>query len=96
MSEKKTDKPVAAAALYYDGETEPVLTAKGHHEVAEQIIALAREHGVPMHQDEELTALLTRLDLGESIPKNLYIAVAKVIAFAYMLKDKTPDNSNKK
>ena len=88
---QKTKNPQKAVALFYDGETAPKLTAKGTNEVAEQIIALAKEYDVPIREEPELVNLLTRLKLGEEIPRELYIAVAEVIAFAYMLKGKVPE-----
>ena len=90
MNDNDQTKPTAAVALYYDGENAPILTAKGRQDLAEQIIATAEAHDVPLHQDADLTQFLSSLDLGEAIPKNLYIAIAKVIAFAYMLNDKVP------
>ena len=83
--------PQKAVALFYDGETAPKLTAKGTNELAEQIIALAKEHDIPIREEPELVNLLTKLKLGEEIPRELYIAVAEVIAFAYMLKGKVPE-----
>ncbi len=75
-----------AVALRYDGRGAPRVTAKGHAEVAEKVLEIARAHGVPLHEDPELVGLLARLDLGEEIPRELYLAVAQVIAFAYTLK----------
>ncbi len=70
----------------------PRLTAKGSGDVAEQIIRLAEEHGVPLREDRDLLVLLSQLELGDEIPRALYVAVAEVIAFAYMLKGKVPLN----
>ena len=84
--------PQKAVALFYDGETAPKLTAKGTNEVAEEIIALAKEYDIPIREEPELVNLLARLKLGEEIPRELYIAVAEVIAFAYMLKGKIPEH----
>lgn len=80
----------SAVALTYDRKNAPHISAKGQGELAEAIIALAEEHGVPLHQDKELTALLSQLELGDEIPRELYIAVAEVLAFAYMLTGKFP------
>jgi flagellar biosynthesis protein len=79
-----------AVALQYDGDTAPKVTAKGANEIAEQIIALARQHNIPMTENKELVTLLSTLELGEEIPELLYLAVAEVIAFAYMMKGKVP------
>ena len=89
LSEK--NKPTTAVALYYDGKEAPRVTAKGTGELAEQIIAMAKEHGIPLHEDAALINLLSKLDLGDEIPQPLYVAVAEVIAFAYMLSGKAPD-----
>lgn len=79
-----------AVALKYDGENAPTVTAKGSHELAEQIIEIARKHNVPLSENKELVTLLSTLELGEEIPEMLYLAVAEIIAFAYMLKGKVP------
>lgn len=82
--------PTLAVALHYDGETAPRVTAKGAGDVAEQILAIAREHDVPLQDNPELVKLLSKIELGDQIPEALYVAVAEVIAFAYMLKGKVP------
>ncbi|CAK0775230.1 flagellar biosynthesis protein [Gammaproteobacteria bacterium] len=82
----------SALALRYDGIHAPRVTAKGHGEVADQILQIAREHGIPLHEDSDLLNLLGQLDLGDEIPRALYIAVAEVIAFAYLVSGKVPDN----
>ena len=81
-----------AVALYYDGTNAPHISAKGSGEVAEQIIAIAQEHGVPLCDNSSLVDLLVTLELGEEIPEALYIAVACIIAFAYQLEGKTPSS----
>lgn len=88
---KHDKKPITAVALHYDGKEAPRVTAKGTGELAEQIIALAKEHGVPLHEDAALITLLSKLDLGDEIPQPLYMAVAEVIAFAYILSGKVPE-----
>lgn len=87
---KKHTPPKSAVALHYDGKNAPRLTAKGRGSIAEEIITLAREHGVPLHEDKELVGLLAQLELYDEIPRELYIAVAEVIAFAYMVTGKFP------
>jgi flagellar biosynthesis protein len=82
----------AAIALYYDGHDAPHITAKGQGALAEQIIALAREHGVPIHEDEALTRLLARVPLGDEVPEALYVAVAEVLAFIFYLAGITPED----
>lgn len=79
-----------AVALEYDGENAPAVTAKGSGEIAEKIIALAKQHGIPLHEDGGLIEILAQIELGEEIPEQLYRAVAEVIAFAYLLTGKFP------
>ncbi len=84
MKKGPTNKPpTTAVALQYDGTGAPKVTAKGSFLVAERILELADEHGIPLHEDADLVTLLAQLDLGTEIPANLFIAVAEVIAFAY-------------
>ncbi len=85
----KNPTPVAAA-LAYDGEQAPTLVAKGRGAVADQIIALAQQHGVYLHEDPVLSDCLQRLELNQEIPRNLYIAIARIIAFAYFVAGKAP------
>ncbi len=89
-----------AVALHYDGDTAPQITAKGSGELAEQILAIAKQHDVPLQENNELVQLLSQLELGEQIPEELYLAVAEIIAFTYLLKGKRPkgfetDNAGK-
>jgi flagellar biosynthesis protein len=88
MSEKENKQ--TAVALHYDEKSAPRITAKGQAALADEIVALAREHDIPLHEDKQLAALLSQLELGSEIPRELYIAVAEVLAFAYMLTGKLP------
>ncbi|MFT4926565.1 MAG: flagellar biosynthesis protein [Phenylobacterium sp.] len=82
-----------AVGLSYDGgKGAPKVVSKGHGALAEEIIAIAQEHGVLVHEDQQLTQLLATLDLGEDIPKQLYVLIAELIAFSYVLQGKFPDN----
>ncbi|HDS1699142.1 MULTISPECIES: EscU/YscU/HrcU family type III secretion system export apparatus switch protein [Pseudomonas] len=82
--------PRQAIALNYDGHQAPTLTAKGDGELAEAILALAREHEVPIYENAELVRLLARLELGDQIPEALYLTIAEIIAFAWQLRGKVP------
>ena len=83
--ENEIQKPQTAVALKYDGDAAPMVVAKGEGHLADKIIEIAREHGVALYKDSELVKLLSRLDLNEEIPNNLYHAVAAVLAFVYRL-----------
>lgn len=82
--------PRQAIALSYDGQQAPTLTAKGDDELAEAILAIAREYEVPIYENAELVKMLARLELGDSIPQELYLTIAEIIAFAWNLKGKYP------
>ncbi len=84
-------KPKTAVALRYTGDSAPRLTAKGKGDIADQIIALANEHGIPLHDDAGLAEVLSTIELGDEIPPALYVAVAEVLAFAYRVSGKLPD-----
>jgi flagellar biosynthesis protein len=89
----KQDKkaPRQAIALSYDGASAPSLTARGDDELAEAILAIAREYEVPIYENAELVRLLARLELGDAIPEPLYRTIAEIIAFAWYLKGKRPE-----
>ncbi|WP_020410394.1 EscU/YscU/HrcU family type III secretion system export apparatus switch protein [Hahella ganghwensis] len=80
-----------AIALLYDGVKAPTVSAKGEGDLAEEIIAIAREHGVPLYENPELVRSLSQLDLGDEIPELLYRVIAEIIAFAYHIQGKVPD-----
>jgi flagellar biosynthesis protein len=82
MSDGSSARRRAAALRYVAGETEaPTVVATGEGVLAERIIALARDHGIPVHESPDLVRLLTQLPPESAIPTELYRAVAEVIAF---------------
>jgi flagellar biosynthesis protein len=86
MPESNPEDPRrSAAALGFDPEADeaPRILAKGHGDIADRIIALAREHDIPLREDPDLVAVLAKLDLGQEIPQELYRAVAEILAFVY-------------
>ena len=84
------DKREKAAALKYERgvDSAPTVVAKGKGLVAEKIIALALENGVPVHEDRNLIEILSTIDLYEEIPPELYKAVAEILAFIYKMSKK--------
>ena len=85
-----SNAPRQAIALKYDGTHAPTLTAKGDEELAEEILRIARDYEVPIYENAELVKLLARMELGDSIPEELYRTIAEIIAFAWNLKGKFP------
>ena len=87
MAESDTPIPdrKKAVALRYDEDKElsPKVVAKGAGLRADRILEIARESGIYVHEDPDLVALLSKLDLNVEIPEHLYRAVAEVLAFVY-------------
>ena len=78
-----------AVALGYDAEKDeaPRVLASGEGHIAERIIAIAQEHGIPIREDPVLTAALATVDLDTTIPPELYAVVAEVLAYVYRVKE---------
>jgi flagellar biosynthesis protein len=87
MNESRPRNPLAVA-LHYNGNGAPRVVAKGGGEVAEKILEMAREHKVPLQEDAALAATLSRIELGREIPRELFVAVAHVLAFAWSVAGK--------
>ncbi|MCK4606005.1 MAG: EscU/YscU/HrcU family type III secretion system export apparatus switch protein, partial [candidate division Zixibacteria bacterium] len=86
-----TNPTQIAVALKYEVEevTAPYVVAKGQRLIAEKIKQIARENGIPVVEDKPLAqALFKMVDIGETIPANLYRAVAELLAHVYRLKGK--------
>lgn len=79
----------AVAMSYKPGMAAPVVVAKGQDHVAQRIKEIAREHKVPIVENKPLArALFAAVEIGDSIPQELYKAVAEVLAYVYKLKNK--------
>ncbi|MEK3886992.1 EscU/YscU/HrcU family type III secretion system export apparatus switch protein [Bacillus sp. FSL K6-3431] len=76
---------VVALKYRQDTQDAPIIIAKGKGIVAENILEKAREKEIPVQQDPSLVALLGQLNVNETIPEELYKAVAEVFAFVYRL-----------
>jgi flagellar biosynthesis protein len=74
-----------AVALKYDPHKHaaPIVVAKGRGTVAEEILRRAREAGVPVQNDPSLVEVLSKLDVNEEIPPELYRLVAEILSFVY-------------
>ncbi len=85
----------AVALMYKPGMEAPTVVAKGVDFLARRIISLGRKHGVPIVQNPPLArALYKQVKLEESIPVNLYRAVAKILAYIYQQKQAMRRNQN--
>ena len=72
-----------AVALKYnpDKNGAPVIVASGMGYLAEKITETAMEAGVPVYEDNSLATLLTQLQLGSEIPKELYQAIVDIYIY---------------
>ena len=86
-NDKTADVSHKAVALRYDREKEnsPRIVAKGKGLIAEKIIEIAREHGVTVYEDKELIEILSRIEMYQVIPAELYQVIAEVLAFVYRM-----------
>lgn len=92
---KPHDKDKLAVALAYDRTEDdaPRVAAKGKGYIAEQIIELAKKHGIEVRQDSDLVTLLSKLEIDMPIPLEAYAAVAEILAYVYKANDKARRNA---
>jgi flagellar biosynthesis protein len=79
-----------AVALEYGRNKAPKVTAKGDEDLARRIVAEAKKQGVYVAEDPRLLAMLSRLDVGQEIPEDMFTAVAVILAWVYWLKGMQP------
>lgn len=79
-NKKKMHGPTAAVIRYDDKQgTVPTVVAQGTGHVAQKIIELAKQNHIQMQEDESLVSTLLNIDLGESIPPQLYAVIAEIL-----------------
>jgi len=78
-----------AAALGYNAgkDKAPKVVASGAGTIAEKILEIAKTHDIPVHEDPNLANLLSSLQIGQTIPPDLYRLVAEVLTFIYDIDD---------
>lgn len=80
--EREDIKVKTAVALAYEvGDTAPRILATGKGEVAERIIEKGKESNVPLYKDNKLANTLSKLEIGDAIPPELYEVVAEILVF---------------
>lgn len=86
----KDKKPKKAVALGYNAKKDnaPKILATGSGEVAKNIINLAKSHNIPIKEDADLVEVLSKVDLNQEVPPNLYKAVAEIFSFLYKMTNK--------
>ncbi len=81
-----------AALRYTPGEGAPQVVAQGAGSLADRIMERAEEAGVPVHRDPALAQALSSLSVGTDVPEELWLAVARVLAWAYELEGRITPN----
>ena len=81
MEEKKKKTKKAIALSYDPNEDAPKVIASGTGALAERIIEKAKEADVPIHRDDDLAQTLSKLEIGDLIPVELYEVVAEILVF---------------
>lgn len=82
MAQQKDEKVKQAIALEYNPEEDaPKVIASGRGLIAKKIIEKAKESNVPVHRDDKLADTLSRLEIGDMIPPELYEVVAEILIF---------------
>lgn len=94
MEEKKNKIKQAIALEYNPDEEAPKVIATGRGALAERIIEKAKESDVPIHRDDKLADTLSRLEIGDMIPPELYEVVAEILIFVDSM-DKIKAKMNK-
>ena len=79
-----------AVALGYNRSQDnaPKVLASGAGEIAKKIISLAKEHDIPIKEDPDLREILSKVEVDQEIPPNLYKAVAEIFSFLYKITNK--------
>lgn len=83
----RPDRPLRAVALQYDHQpsSAPKVLASGQGDLARKMIAAARAAGIDIVEDADLMEILGRVPVGESIPPELFQAIAEILAFIYRI-----------
>ena len=84
-NEKQRRKQAVALRYNQERDNAPKVIGKGQGFLADEIIERAKEHDIPIQEDATLVELLGQLEINQSIPAELYEAVAEVFAFIYQI-----------
>jgi flagellar biosynthesis protein len=83
--DNRPTRQLAVALAYRNGDAAPKVVASGRGLIAQAIIERAKQHGVYVHESEELVSMLMQVELDQHIPPQLYLAVAELLAWLYRL-----------
>lgn len=84
-----------AVALKYDSNKNnaPVVIAAGSGYIADKIVEIAEESGVPVYRDDSLSVILSQLNIGSEIPEELFSSIVDI--YIYFLNYKLPKEGAK-
>ena len=85
---KEKNKKAVALGYNRDKDNAPKVLASGSGEVAKNIINLAKSHDIPIKEDADLVEILSKVDLNQEVPPNLYKAVAEIFSILYKMTNK--------
>ena len=95
MSRYDSRPPGRAVALKYEGEGAPVVVASGMGYLAERMVEVAAESGVPVYEDNSLATMLSQLALGQEIPESLYRAIVEIYVYFLEFDLTDPDKARR-
>lgn len=79
-----TQRKTAIALTYEPGRADaPRVVASGRGPIAEQIIAVAKAHGVTVREDPDLAEILAAVEVDSEIPLEAWSAVAEILSYIY-------------
>lgn len=81
MKQDEKKEKTAVAVAYEPGDVAPKILAAGKGKLAERIIETAQENNVPFYEDHKLAETLSKLEIGNTIPPELYEVVAEILVF---------------
>lgn len=81
QSAQRPSRQRAVALQYGVSDSAPVIVASGMGHLAEKILDVAQENGVPIYEDNSLATILSQLNLGQEIPEELYRAVVEIYVY---------------
>ena len=93
--DRSRDASGRAVALRYDGGGAPVVVASGMGYLAEKIVEVASESGVPVYEDNSLATMLSQLSLGQEIPDSLYRAIVEIYVYFLNFDPADPDKARR-
>ena len=85
----------AVALQYGPDDAAPVVVASGMGYLAEKIVSVAQENGVPIYEDDSLATILTQLNLGQEIPVELYQAIVEIYVYFLNFDPNDPDKARR-